>query len=558
MKAHIGPIGAALREALAEGYDRATLRSDVMAGLVVGVVALPLSMALAIASGVPPAHGLFTAVVAGAVAALAGGSRVAVTGPTAAFVVLLAPIAAKYGVAGLALASLMAGGVLLLMGIGHLGRLIQFVPTTVVTGFTAGIAVVIALLQVPDALGLTVGPLPEHTLDKAMAIAAALPTLRAPDVAIAALTLAVLLLWPRVTHKVPSPLVALTVATIAAAIAVAVVPGLEIATIGTRFGAIPAALPPLGVPWDLPGPGGARLELSWTLIRELAPSAFAIAMLGAIESLLCAVAADGLTGRRHDPDAELMGQGLANLVAPFFGGIAATGAIARTATNVRAGGTSPIAAITHSAVVLAAMIALAPALSLLPMASLAGLLLLVAWNMSDLPHFARILTRAPRSDVFVLLTCFSLTIAFDMVLSVSVGVVLASLMFMRRMAEVSDVRLIERDEVEGDLKLPPDVAVYAVNGPLFFGVAEKAVTALEQVSDATRHTILDLSRVPAIDATALVNLESLVRKLGRRHVEITLVGVQPQPERVLRRAGWYDTPGMGVRFARSVREAITP
>jgi SulP family sulfate permease len=535
---------AALRQALRHGYSAQDLRSDALAGIVVGIVALPLSMALAVASGVAPQYGLYTAIVAGAVIAALGGSMVQVSGPTAAFVVLLAPISARFGVGGLVMASLMAGVVLILMGVLRLGGLIQFVPYPVTTGFTAGIAVVIATLQLKDFLGLTVAHMPERYLERAATLARALPTLRWQDLAIGVLTLALLLLWPRVTRKVPAPLVALSLAGIAAALLTRYVPGFTVATIRSRFSyelggqilqGIPQ-LPPLPVlPWHLPGADGRPLGLSFGLLRDLAPSAFAIAMLGAIESLLSAVVADGMSGGSHDPDAELMAQGTGNIIAPFFGGIAATGALARTATNVRSGARSPLAAIFHALFVLLSVLALAPVLGYLPMASLAALLLIVAWNMSEAKHFVHALRVAPKSDVLVLLTCFLLTVVFDMVVSVTVGVMLAALLFMRRMAEVSGVRLVDQHPLLTGL--PKDVLVYEVAGPLFFGAAQKAMSALHRTPTGISVVLLDLSAVPAMDATGLVSLEAAVERLRALGVFVVLAGVQPQPLRVLARSG---------------------
>ena len=535
---------SALRAALRHGYSGSDLRSDLLAGVVVGIVALPLSMALAVASGVAPQHGLYTAIVAGAVIAALGGSMVQVSGPTAAFVVLLAPISARFGAGGLVVATLMAGAVLMFMGILRLGGLIQFVPYPVTTGFTAGIAVVIATLQLKDFLGLTVERMPEHYLERVAALARALPTIQWDDLAVGAFTLAVLLLWPRITRKVPAPLVALSIAGVVAFLVTQWVPGFEVATIRSRFQyeiggqifrGIPQ-LPPLPVlPWHLPGPDGRPLGLSLALLRDLAPSAFAIAMLGAIESLLSAVVADGMTGGSHDPDAELMAQGTGNLIAPFFGGIAATGALARTATNVRSGARSPLASIFHALFVLLAVLALAPVLGYLPMASLAALLLIVAWNMSEIKHFLHALRVAPKSDVLVLLTCFTLTVVFDMVVSVTVGVMLAALLFMRRMAEVSGVRLVDQHPLLTGL--PKSVLVYEVAGPLFFGAAQKAMSALHRVPTGVKVVLLDLSSVPAMDATGLVSLETAVERLQALGIYVVLAGVQSQPLRVLAKSG---------------------
>jgi sulfate permease, SulP family len=360
----------ALRESLAEGLGKKELTRDVMAGLVVGIVALPLSMALAIASGVAPQHGLYTAVVGGFVIAALGGSRVQVSGPTAAFVVILAPISAQFGVGGLLIATVMAGLMLIFVGMAKLGRLIQFVPHPVTTGFTAGIAVVIATLQIDKVLGLT-GSFPDHWTERVGTLIHRMGDARWQDFSIGALTMAVLLLWPRVNRKIPAPLVALGTAGVVAAVAHYFF-GFEVATINTRFEWKDAAglahpgippLPPLPTwPWNFPGPDGKPFVFEWNVVRLLAPSAFAIAMLGAIESLLSAVVADGMAGTRHDPDAELVAQGAGNLLAPFFGGIAATGAIARTATNVRSGGRTPVASMVHSVFVLVAMLVFAPLL----------------------------------------------------------------------------------------------------------------------------------------------------------------------------------------------------
>ncbi len=530
-------LGTALLARLHHPYSRADLRADLLAGVVVGIVALPLSMALAVASGVAPQHGLYTAIVAGSVVAALGGSMVQVSGPTAAFVVLLVPISARFGLGGLILATLMAGVLLVAMGAGRLGSLIQFVPYPVTTGFTAGIAVVIATLQLKDFLGLTVVKMPETYLEKVAALFRALPSLRWQDLAIGLFTLAILILWPRVTRKVPGPLIALALGGLLAYLLSRWVPGFQVDTIHSRFqDGIPQLPPQPVLPWHLPGPDGKPIGLSFGLIRALVPSAFAIAMLGAIESLLSAVVADGMTGGSHDPDAELVAQGVGNLVAPFFGGIAATGALARTATNIRSGARSPLAAIFHSAFVLLAVLLFAPVLDYLPMASLAALLLIVAWNMSEVKHFAHALRVAPRSDVIVLLTCFGLTVIFDMVISVTVGVLLAALLFMRRMAEVSNVRLVDQHPFAAQ-GLPKDVLIYEVAGPLFFGAAQKAMSALQRVPTGVKVVLLDLSSVPAMDGTGLVSLESAVTRLHQLGMFVVLGGVQGQPLRVLARSG---------------------
>jgi SulP family sulfate permease len=557
-------VGAALRAALRD-YDASALRCDLMAGMVVGIVALPLSMALAIASGVPPQHGLYTAIVAGAAIALMGGSRVQVSGPTAAFVAILVPISARFGLGGLLVATVMAGVLLVVMGATGMGRLVEFVPFPVTTGFTAGVAVVIATLQLRDFLGLRIDHMPEHYLDRLGALAVALPTAHGPDVAVGVGTLALLLLWPRLDRRVPAPLVALALAGAVAYVIAQLTPEFHVATINTRFSYLDHGVmavgiprrPPLPVlPWHLASANGAPIGLSLELVRDLAPSAFAIAMLGAIESLLSAVVADGMTGNKHDPDAELIAQGAGNILAPFFGGIAATGALARTATNVRAGARSPLSAVLHSAFVLAAVLLLAPVLGFLPMASLAALLLVVAWNMGEWGHFVHMTRVAARSDVAVLLTCFFLTIVFDMVVSVTVGIVMAALLFMRRMAEVSGVTLVGEGHPALEEPLPRGVILYQIAGPLFFGAATKALGAIgRQDRRGVSVVVLDLTAVPALDHTGLVNLESLVRRLNERAVKVILAGVPPQPMRVLARAGWRNRKGR-LRIFRSFDRGI--
>jgi SulP family sulfate permease len=537
-----------LKQKLKEGYGGADLRADLAAGLVVGVVALPLSMALAIASGVPPQHGLYTAIVAGVICALLGGTRCQVTGPTAAFVVILAPIVAKFGIGGLLVAGLMAGVILLAMGALKLGNLIQYIPHPVTTGFTAGIAVVIGTIQLKDFFGLHMGA-PESYVDRWRLMWTARGSASLSELLVGAATLAMLLGIPRLTKRVPAPLVALTVAAAGAALLAHFVPQFHVETIGTRFsstvnGHLVRGIPPLPplplLPWHMPGPGGGTMSLAFATIRALAGPAFAIAMLGAIESLLAAVVSDGMSGTRHDPNAELMALGLANVICPLFGGIAATGALARTATNIRAGARSPFAAVIHALFVLACTVALAPLVAYLPMAALAALLLLVAKNMAEVRHFVHIIRVAPRSDAVVLVTCFGLTVLFDMVLAVSVGVVLAAMLFMRRMAELSETKLDVGTMAR--LELPPGVKLYEVAGPLFFGAAQRAMSVLDDIGGAkdpwsSQAVILFLRQVPAIDATGLVALETLLAKLKHGGHKVILAGLTPPVAEVIARAG---------------------
>jgi sulfate permease, SulP family len=386
-----------------------------------------------------------------------------------------------------------------------------------------------------------------------------------PELTIGLVTLAILVAWPFASRRLPAPLVALALAAVVAALLRHFVPGFEVATIASRFSyvsggqtlpGIPRGFPLPVLPWHLPGPDGRPLALSLGLVHDLLPPAFAIAILGAIESLLSAVVADGMTQNRHDPDAELMAQGIGNVVGPFFGGIAATGAIARTATNVRAGGRSPVASAFHALVVLASMVAFAPLLGYLPMSSLAALLLLVAWNMSERRHFARLVRTAPRSDVAVLLGCFALTVVFDMVVAVTAGILMAALLFMRRMVEVSGVTLVGPAHPRLDVPLPRGVVVYDIAGPLFFGAAQKAMDALNRVERRqVRVVVLDLEDVPAIDATGLVALESLVARLNGSGIKVVLVGIGGQPLRALARAGWRNRKGR-IRIFRSVERGL--
>jgi sulfate permease, SulP family len=543
-------IATGLRAAWREGYGLADLRKDVMAGLTIGTVAVPLSMALAIATGVPPQHGLYTAIVAGAIIALTGGTRFNVSGPTAAFVAILFPIVQQYGLGGLLIASMMAGGILVTLGVTRMGRVIQFVPYPVVLGFTAGIAVVIAVLQVPDFLGLETGKLGEHFLDNVSVIVTSLPTLNPLELGVGAFTLIVMLIWPRLHIPVPAPLIGLVVGALGAYAVNHWLggqdAGVAVETIATRFtwevngqvgNGIPPVPPKFMAPWLLPGPDGERLTLSFALIQALSGPAFAIAMLGAIESLLCAVVADGLTKTRHDPNAELIGQGLGNIIAPLFGGITATAALARTATNIRSGARSPISAVIHALVVLIAVIALAGLLGLVPMAALAALLLIIAWNMSEPHRFLKTLRSAPPGDVAILVICFGLTVLFDMVLAVAVGVGLAAALFIRRMSLLTQTDQIDIDQHPIIKGLPAEVAVYDINGPMFFGVAEKALTLLNTVDPKIKTVIIDMHDVPSMDGTAIVALQSMIDEMRDRQIRLIIVGLKSRIIVKLRRAG---------------------
>jgi sulfate permease, SulP family len=536
------PISYALRRAVAKGYGASDFRADVLAGIVVGIVALPLSMALAIAVGAAPQHGLYTAIVAGATVALTGGCKFQVTGPTAAFIVILAPIVTKYGLSGLLTAGFMAGILLLGISVARLGNLIKFIPYPVTTGFTTGIATVIATLQIKDVFGLSVPRMPEHYVEKVAVLWGARGSASLQELLVAAATLALLLLIPRITKKIPAPLIAIAIVAASVAALHRVAPSISLATIGSRFHTTVGGVDVAGIPAILPSPSFPwGSGLSWQLVRDLLPAAFAIAMLGAIESLLSAVIADGMTGTKHDPNSELIGLGLGNLLAPIFGGIAATGALARTATNIRAGARSPVASVTHALVVLLAILFLAPLVAYVPMASLAALLLLVAWNMSEVHHFFGLVKIAPKSDVFVLVICFLLTVFFDMVVAVSVGFVLAAILFMRRMAEITDTKItLDNTEETGSVNLPPGVGYYEVNGPLFFGAAQNAMEALHASrGDTFDVMVLHLGKTPVIDASGFAALESAIEALIRREKTVILAGPLPHPRRIFEKANLH-------------------
>ncbi len=546
-------VASALRETLMEGYSRARFRSDLVAGITLGVIAIPLGMALAIATGVAPQYGLYAAVIGGLVIAASGGSKFNISGPTAAFVAILLPITAKYGLGGLLIATTMAGMILVALGVARLGRFVEFIPYPVLVGFTAGIGVVIATLQLKDFFGLEVVGQQEHFLDKVGALYAALPTLRWEDTVIAAATLAVMLLWPRLNSRVPAHLVALVVGTLAALALAALLPGFEVATIGSRFswesdGVTGSGIPPFPpmflLPWELPDAQGNPVGLDFALVRELLPAAFAIALLCAIESLLCAVVADGFAGTRHNPNSELVGQGLGNIVAPFFGGITCTAAIARTSANFRVGGTSPVSAMVHALTVLLALLLLSPVMSHVPMAALAALLVIVAWNMAEARHFVHIVKVAPRSDVVVLLTCFVLTVVFDMVLAVGVGMALAALLFIRRMTELTGVQAVTTSQHERFAELPKHAVVYDINGPLFFGAARQALENLRFSDQGTKVVVLDMTDVNTIDMTGVVALSDTMARMRRRKVAVVLCGLRENIRAKLERAEIREEPGV--------------
>ena len=554
---------SALKKSIANQPSYPEIQANILAGLTVGVIALPLSMALAIASGVPPQHGLYTAIVAGIVIAITGGSKVNISGPTAAFVVVLLPIVQEYGLGGLLVSGFMAGIILILMGVGKLGRLIEIVPYPVTVGFTAGIGVVIATFQIKDFLGLDIEAVDGHYIDKLAVIFHSLPTVNWQETLIGGMTLAVLLLWPRLRSKIPSHLVALFSGSFAAWLLSQVSQEFSIATIGSRFqyqidgitgNGIPAILPDFDWPWHLPDANGKPVGLNFELIRLLLPSAITIALLGALESLLCAVVADGMSGKKHNPNDELIGQGIGNIIAPMFGGIPATAAIARTAANIKAGGTLPLASVVHGLFILGAILALSPLLAYIPMASMAALLLVVAWNMSEAKHFVKTIKIAPRDDIAVLLLCFLLTVLFDMTIAVAVGMGLAAMLFIRRSITLTSATELERDH-EAYGQLPANIAVYDINGPLFFGSAQKALKTISSVTPDIRVVILDMSEVSMLDMSAIVAMESIAESLADKQIGLIINELEPRMIVKLRRAGIRQKTGQ-VDFSRSFTEGI--
>lgn len=517
--------------AITEAYRSGLLKlknwyPNIIAGLIVGVVALPLAMAFAIASGVKPEQGLYTAIIAGLFVSLFGGSQVQIAGPTGAFIVILASITAKYGVAGLQIATLMAGIILVLMGIIKLGNIIKFIPDPVIVGFTAGIGFIIFVGEWKDFFGLTIHvPIDAYFLKKLYELIKALPHLHWATTALATLSLLLVIFTPKIIKHVPGPLAAMLVATVIQAIFH--FPG--VATLGSAFGGIPQHLPHFQVP---------EITLSHSL--ALIGPAFTIALLGAIESLLSAAAADGLAGTRHDSNQELIGQGLANLAAPLFGGFAATGAIARTATNIRSGGNSPLAGIVHAIFLLLIIILLAPSAAYIPLCSLAAILFVIAFNMSDIPHFIYMMKRAPHYDILVLLTTFLLTIFVDLVVAVNVGVILAILFFLRRMSQSVTIEEQQHETLSSEItevKIPKDLIVYTIHGPFFFGVAEKIERTLAATNSDPKKIIFRLKEVPFMDITGLQTFYELINEYNKRGVKIYLCEASGNVDQKLKNFG---------------------
>jgi sulfate permease, SulP family len=514
-------------DCLVLGYSRSDLSADLIAGLTVGLVALPLAMAFAISSGVKPEAGIYTAIVAGAIVSALGGSRCQIAGPTGAFVVIVAGIVTRFGVEGLLVCTLMAGAMLLLMGLSGLGSVVRFIPRSVTIGFTNGIAVLIASTQIKDFFGLTLESVPSEFWARMTALAESADSVSASALLMSVGTLAILIGWPRITKKIPASIVALLAATLVSAMLAT-----PLVTIGTRFGGIPIGLPELHMP-----------AIDGDLVMALLPSAFTVAMLGAIESLLSAVVADNMSGDRHKPDVELVAQGMANLVVPFVGGVPATGAIARTATNIRAGARTPVAGIVHALTLLAVVMLAAPAARFIPLASLAAILMVVAYRMGEWKEIPAIL-RLSNSDRLVWAATFSLTVFADLTIAVEVGMVLAALLYIQRVSATTTVANVTTDDIRDgeahvltDKYIPSYVSVVRIRGPFLFGAAEKLENATADLSKLQRVVVLKLTYMSAIDGTGIHAIEHVARRLTAAGKSLVICGAQPQPAELILRSG---------------------
>ncbi|MDO4981089.1 MAG: sulfate permease [Prevotellaceae bacterium] len=522
-------------------YDKKTFSSDLMAGIIVGIVALPLAIAFAIASGVSPEKGIITAIVAGFIISALGGSKVQIGGPTGAFIIIISGIIAQYGVQGLTIATLMAGVFLILMGVLRLGTIIKYIPYPIVVGFTSGIAVTIFTTQIKDLTGMQMSSNPSDFIEKWIAYFQNIGNIDLWSTAMGLLSIVIITLMPRISKKIPGSLIAIIVVTIVALLLKEFCGVDSIETIGDRF-SINAKIPEAQMP-----------QMTWDTIKGLAAPAFTIAILGAIESLLSATVADGVTGDHHNSNTELIGQGIANLATPLFGGIPATGAIARTMTNINNGGRTPIAGIVHAAVLLLIFLFLMPLARFIPMACLAGVLVVVSYGMSGWRSFLAML-KNPKSDITVLLLTFFLTIIFDLTIAIEVGLVCACLLFMRRMSETSDVSVIyneidiseDADMQAGNLEnltIPKGVEVYEINGPYFFGAGNRAEEMMQRFGNDPKVRIIRMRKVPFIDSTGLHNLENLCLMSKKENVQIVLSGVNPKVETVLVKNGFIELLG---------------
>ena len=521
-------------------YEKKTFMADLMAGIIVGIVALPLAIAFGIASGVSPEKGIITAIVAGLLISIFGGSKVQIGGPTGAFIVIIYGIIEQYGMSGLTIATFMAGVFLILLGVMRLGSIIKFIPYPIVVGFTSGIAITIFTTQIKDLFGLQIDKVPSAFIDKWACYIENFSTMDIWSFAIGLLSILIIIATPKISRKIPGSLVAIILTTVLVVVLKQYAGIDSIETIGDRF-TISSALPGIEVP-----------DLSWSVLKGLVSPALTIAILGAIESLLSATVADGVISDRHNSNNELIGQGIANLVTPLVGGIPATGAIARTMTNINNGGKTPVAGIIHAIVLLLIFLFLMPLAQYIPMSCLAGVLVVVSYNMCGIPSFLGIL-RNPKSDVTVLLVTFFLTIIFDLTIAIEVGIVIACLLFMRRMAETSDVKLVSDIDVEEEsdlqsnqdehLIVPDGVEVYEINGPYFFGAGNKAEELMSSLRDLPKVRIIRMRRVPFIDSTGIHNLTNICIMSKKQNVDVVLSGVNPKVHAVLEKAHFYDIIG---------------
>lgn len=521
-------------------YNREMLSADIMAGIIVGIVALPLAIAFGIASGVTPEKGIITAIVAGFIVSFFGGSKVQIGGPTGAFIVIIYGIIQEYGMEGLTIATLMAGVFLILLGAFKLGTIIKYIPFPIVVGFTSGIALTIFTTQIKDLFGLTIDEVPADFVEKWIVYVKHFGTINPWSTLVGVLSVVIIAVTPRFSKKIPGSLVAIILMTVAVWLLRQYAGITSIETIGDRF-EINSQMPSAAIP-----------ALSWESVKGLLQPAFTIAILGAIESLLSATVADGVTGDKHNSNQELMAQGLANLATPIFGGIPATGAIARTMTNINNGGKSPVAGIVHAVVLLLIFFFLMPLAKYIPMACLAGVLVIVSYNMSEWKTF-KALMRNPRYDVAVLVITFLLTVIFDLTIAIEVGLVIACLMFMKRVSETSNISVI-RDEIdpgkevdvelhEEHLVIPKGVEVYEINGPYFFGIATKFEEVMSALSDRPKIRIIRMRKVPFVDSTGIHNLENLCRLSQKENIHIILSGVNEQVHKALEHAGFYELLG---------------
>ena len=534
LRERLRPFEPKLLTVLREGYRLSDLRADALAGLTVAIVALPLAMALAIASGAAPEKGLHTAIIAGFLISALGGSRTQIGGPTAAFIPVVFVVIEKFGYGGLILCTLLAGLMLIAAGLLRLGTLMKYMPQPVITGFTAGIAVSIFSSQIKDALGLRMGAVPAEFLPRWQAYAEHAGTINPAALALAIGGVTAIVVLRRWRPAWPGFLIALLLCTLATTVF-----AIPIETIGSRFGELPAALPGFDFP-----------HIPFERTRELLPSSFTIAFLAGVESLLSAVVADGMTGRRHRSNAELVAQGVANSASALFGGLPATGAIARTATNIRSGGRTPVAGMLHALFVLLFMLVLAPWMRYVPLAALAAVLLVVAWNISEYESFRHTLS-APRGDRLVLLLTFGLTVFFDLTLAIEVGIVVAAFVFMFRMADAVEVtsglKMIDDNEGDGDAdqrqRLPPGVEVFQISGPLFFGAANRLDEVFDQFRVAPQVFILRMRLVPMIDSSGVHALKAVLQRCRKHGTRLIISGLQAQPRRVFQKMDLHPREG---------------